>query len=84
MERDLFKQTIQRWSEQIRLGAVTKIRWSDEAADEIVALQDDTSRLLEGHSNSDAFAGEMPDVDELEQLIARVDVLIDQAKVERK
>ncbi len=83
VERDLFKQTVQRWDEQIRLGAVKKIAWSDEIADEIVALQDDTSRLLEGHSNSDEFAGEMPDVDDLEKLIARVDDVIGKAKTER-
>lgn len=80
----LFKDTVRRWNEQIRLGAVAKISWSDEVADEIVALQDDTSRLLEGHSNSDEFAGGMPDVDGLEKLIARVDAVIDKAKAERK
>jgi energy-coupling factor transporter ATP-binding protein EcfA2 len=80
----LFKDTVRRWNEQIRLGAVTKISWSDDVADEIVALQDDTSRLLEGHSNSDEFAGGMPDVDGLEKLIARVDAVIDKAKAERK
>lgn len=80
----LFKDTVRRWNEQIRLGAVAKISWSDDVADEIVTLQDDTSRLLEGHSNSDEFAGGMPDVDGLEKLIARVDALIDKAKAERK
>jgi hypothetical protein len=80
----LFKDTVRRWNEQIRLGAVTKIRWSDDVADEIVALQDDTSRLLEGHSNSDEFSGGMPNVDGLEKLIARVDTVIDKAKAERK
>ncbi|WP_340249579.1 AAA family ATPase [Sulfitobacter pontiacus] len=80
----LFKDTVRRWNEQIRLGAVRKIIWSDEVADEIVALQDDTSRLLEGHSNSDEFAGGMPDVDGLEKLIARVDALIEKAKAQRK
>ncbi|NRD88329.1 hypothetical protein C8024_00925 [Sphingopyxis sp. BSNA05] len=84
VERDLFKETVQRWSEQIRLGAITKINWSDELADEIVALQDDTSRLLEGHSNSDEFAGQMPDVDDLEKLIARLDAVIGKARPERK
>ncbi|MQX37787.1 AAA family ATPase [Roseospira navarrensis] len=80
----LFKDTVRRWNEQIRLSTVKKIRWSDDVADEIVALQDDTSRLLEGHSNSDEFAGGMPDVDGLEKLIARVDDVIDKAKAERK
>jgi len=79
----LFKDTVRRWDEQIRLGALTKISWSNDLADEIVALQDETSRLLEGHSNSDEFAGEMPDVDALEKLIARVDDVIDKAKAER-
>lgn len=80
----LFKDTVRRWNEQIRLGTIAKISWSDDVADEIVALQDDTSRLIEGHSNSDEFAGGMPDVDGLEQLIARVDAVIDKAKIERK
>ncbi|MNY71541.1 hypothetical protein D3C86_2099060 [compost metagenome] len=79
----LFKDTVRRWDEQVRLGALIKISWSDALADEIVALQDDTSRLLEGHSNSDEFAGEMPDADDLEKLIARVDKVIDKAKAER-
>jgi energy-coupling factor transporter ATP-binding protein EcfA2 len=79
----LFKDTVRRWDEQVRLGALTKISWSNDLADEIVALQDDTSRLLEGHSNSDEFAGEMPDVDDLEKLIARVDEVIDKAKAQR-
>ena len=79
----LFKDTVRRWNEQIRLGCVTKISWSDAVADEIVALQDDTSRLLEGHSNSDEFAGGMPGVDELEKLIARVDAVIEKAKLQR-
>ncbi len=79
----LFKDTVRRWDEQIRLGALTKINWSNDLADEIVGLQDETSRLLEGHSNSDEFAGEMPDVDDLEALIARVDEVIIRAKSER-
>ena len=80
----LFKNTVRRWNEQIKLGAVKKINWSDEVADEIVALQDGTSRLLEGHSNSDEFAGGMPDVSGLEKLIVRVDSMIAKAKVMRK
>ncbi len=79
----LFKETVQRWDEQVRLGALKKITWSNDLADEIVALQGETSRLLEGHSNSDEFAGEMPDVEGLEKLIARVDDVIDRAKAQR-
>ncbi|WP_162559590.1 AAA family ATPase [Tritonibacter mobilis] len=80
----LFKDTVRRWNEQIRLGTVTKINWDNDVADEIVALQGDTSRLLEGHSNSDEFAAGMPDVAGLEELITRVDAVIAKAKVERK
>lgn len=79
----LFKDAVRRWNEQIRLGAVTKIAWSDEVADEIVSLQEVTSRP-EGLSNSDEFAGAMPDADDLERLITRVDVVIDNAKAARK
>ncbi|MCR4378817.1 MAG: AAA family ATPase [Rhodospirillales bacterium] len=80
----LFKDVVQRWDEQVHLGALNKIEWSNELADEIVALQDDTSRLLEGHSNSDEFAGGMPEVDSLEKLIDRVDAVIEKAKQERQ
>jgi hypothetical protein len=80
----LFKDVVQRWKEQVHLGALTKVNWSNELADEIVALQDDTSRSLEGHSNSDEFAGGMPDVDGLEKLIGRVDAVIEMAKQKRQ
>lgn len=65
----IFKDTVRRWNEQIRLGCISKINWSKEIADEIVALRDYTSRLIDGHSNSDEFAGGMSGVDELEKLI---------------
>jgi len=80
----LFKDVVQRWNEQVTVGALSNINWSNEIADEIIALRDDTSRLIAGHSNSDEFAGEMPDEDGLEKLIIRVDELIAQAKLERK
>ena len=81
--RELFKGTVQRWDEQIRLGSVTSIVWSDDIADEISALQDDISRLIEAHSTSDEFAGGMPEPGELENLIARVDAVRDHARKNR-
>lgn len=82
--RDLFKGTVQRWDEQIRLSSVTSIKWSEEIADEIGALQGDISRLIEAHSTSDEYAGGMPETGELEALIARVEAVQAHAKQKRK
>ena len=80
----LFKDVVQRWDEQIRIGALTKICWSNELANEIIVLQDDISRLIEGHSNSEEFAGETPDLEDLKKLINRVNDVREKAKKERK
>ncbi len=82
--RDLLKGTVRRWDEQIRLGSVTSIVWSDSVADEISALQDEISRLIEAHSTSDEYSGGMPDLADLEKLIARVEAVQTHAKMKRK
>ncbi len=82
--RDLFKGAVQRWDEQVKLSSVTSINWSNEIADEISALQGDISRLIEAHSTSDAYAGGMPEIDELEPLIVRVEAVQAHAKQKRK
>ena len=79
----LFKDTVRRWHENIRLETLRKIKWSNDVADEIVELQDATSRILEGHSHSEEFSGAMPTVEELENLINRTDAVIALAKESR-
>ncbi|MCC6949170.1 MAG: AAA family ATPase [Bradyrhizobiaceae bacterium] len=82
--RDLFNGTVRRWDEQVRLGNVKEISWSDEVADEIDALQNDISRLIEAHSTSDEYAGGMPEFGDLEGLIGRVEAVQTRAKQRRK
>lgn len=82
--RDIFKGAVARWDEQVKLGNLKGIVWSDEVADEIQELQAEISRLIEGHSNSDAFAGGMPEPSELEALIDRVNTMALEAKKKRK
>lgn len=79
----LFKGVVRRWNEEIRLGRISAINWSDEIADEVEALLDGTSRLIEGHSNSDEFTGAMPETDTLESLIQRVEYFIKKVRPER-
>ncbi len=80
----LFKGVVRRWNEDVRLGRISAINWSDEIVEEVGCLFEETSRLLEGHSNSDEFSGGMPDVSDLEDLIARVNSFIKKVKPERK
>jgi energy-coupling factor transporter ATP-binding protein EcfA2 len=82
--RDLFKGTVKRWDEQVKIGNLKDIEWSNDVADEICLLQDDISRLIDAHSTSDEFGGGMPEPDELEKLIARVDAMQANAKKRRK
>ncbi|MEQ8390356.1 MAG: hypothetical protein RIB30_05140, partial [Thalassospira sp.] len=79
----LFKGVVRRWNEEVRLGRVSAINWSDEIANEVESLLDGTSRLIEGHSNSDEYTGGMPDVPELEGLIEGVEKFIKKVKPER-
>ncbi len=82
--RDLFKGTVKRWDEQVKIGNLKEIEWSNDVADEICLLQDDISRLIDAHSTSDEFGGGMPEPDELEKLIGRVDAMQANAKKRRK
>ncbi|MDR6305652.1 hypothetical protein GGQ85_003376 [Nitrobacter vulgaris] len=82
--RDLFKGIVKRWDEQVKIGNLKDVEWSNEVADEICLLQDDISRIIDAHSTSDEFCGGVPDPDDLEKLIARVDVVQANAKRRRK
>lgn len=74
---------MKRWDEQVKIGNVKDIEWSNDVADEICLLQDDISRLIDAHSTSDEFGGGMPEPDVLEKLIARVDAMQANAKKRR-
>lgn len=82
--RDVFKGAVTRWDEQVKIGNLKGILWTNEVADEICLLQDDISRLIDAHSTSDEFGGGMPEPDELEKLIVRVETMQIEAKKKRK
>ncbi|RWP01364.1 MAG: hypothetical protein EOQ98_06655 [Mesorhizobium sp.] len=82
--RDVFKGTVKRWDEQVKIGNLKDIAWTNEVVDEICLLQEDISRLIDAHSTSDEFGGGMPEPGDLEKLIARVDAMQIEAKKKRK
>ena len=82
--RNVFKGTIRRWDEHIRVNNLREVSWSNDVVDDIMELHSELSRLLEGHSHSDEFSGEMPEVDELKQMIVEVRDLQSKAKQKRK
>lgn len=81
--RNVFKGVIKRWDEQIRVGSLKKIDWSNDAIDEICTLFEELSRYFEGHSHSDEFSGNPPDVADLEKYIDRVKTVSDLVRSER-
>ncbi|WP_421787165.1 AAA family ATPase [Hyphobacterium sp.] len=68
----LLNGVVVRWKEPISLMRLKQVNWQQQNVDEIVKLFEDISRLIEGHSNSDEYAGAMPDISTLEDLISRV------------
>lgn len=82
--RDVFNGTIRRWDEHVRVNNLSGISWSEAVVDGIIELHGDLSRLIEGHSHSDEFSGEMPVADELSEMIDRAKELQKEAKKKRK
>jgi formate dehydrogenase maturation protein FdhE len=80
----LFKKVIQRWDERVMVGSLKKINWSNELADEIEKIFADLSRYIEGHSHSEAYVPLPPEPKDLEEMIARVDGLIKEARSDRQ
>jgi energy-coupling factor transporter ATP-binding protein EcfA2 len=79
----LFKNVVKRWDERVLVGSLKKINWSDDLADDIEALYGDISRYIEGHSHSEAYAGAPPNINELDQMICKVDALLKRATPDR-
>lgn len=76
----LFKDVIARWRERLMLANVPKINWDNATADEIDAIGGELSRHIEGHSHSDEYIGGVPELDDLKELIKRVDAVIEKVK----
>ena len=79
----LLKETVQRWSEQIRVTALRNVNWDNAKVEEICSLYEDLSRYIDAHSHSDEATGAPPEIRDLEEKIAAVDALITWAKRDR-
>lgn len=79
----LLKETVQRWSEQIRVTALRNVNWDSAKVEDICALYEDLSRYIDAHSHSDEVTGAPPELSDLEEKIAAVDSLISWAKAKR-
>ncbi len=74
---ELFNGTVRRWDEQVRVGNLREMFWTEEIATQLSELHGDISRIIEGHSHSDEYLGGTHDPDDLENLIANVDKIKD-------
>ena len=79
----LLKKVVQRWSDRIIVTALKKISWNNLLADEIVALFEECSAIMEGHSHTEAGVEAPPTTAKLEELIRRTKDAIKTAKGER-
>lgn len=79
----LFKQVVTRWTDRIIVTGLKKVKWDDSLIDEIIRTYEGISAYIEGHSHSEEQAGAPPEPKDLEDMIARVDTLIQRVKPER-
>lgn len=80
----LFKQVVNRWTDRVIVTGLKKVKWDDRLIDDIIATYENISAYIEGHSHTDERTGAPPEPNHLEEMIARVDDLINRAKPERK
>lgn len=79
----LLKQVVNRWSDRIIVGALKKVKWSEQLADSIVTVWEELSAYNKGHTHTEELIGAPPELHQLETMITRVDGLIAQAKKQR-
>ena len=79
----LLKGVVERWRENLMITKLPAIHWDNAIADEIISIFEELSRHIEGHSHTEAYSGDVPEVGELKSLVARVDAVIKDAKKQR-
>jgi energy-coupling factor transporter ATP-binding protein EcfA2 len=72
----VFAGTVQRWDEQIRVGNLNKVQWTESIASDCIAIHGKVSRFIEAHSHSDEHSGGMPDTSEIETILTKTEALI--------
>jgi hypothetical protein len=79
----LFRGTVTRWEDRIKIANIKDIAWSDDVADEIYGLFESLSRHVEGHSHTEAYETP-PEPEDLRRMIGRVQAALDKARANRR
>ena len=80
----LLKQVVNRWTDRIIVTSLKKVNWDDALIEKIISTYEELSAYIEGHSHTEELAGAPPEPRHLEEIIARVNCLIKQARSDRK
>lgn len=79
----LLKKVVNRWADRIIVTGLKNVNWDQSLIDEIIRTYEDCSAAMEGHSHTEEKAGAPPELKDLEEMIARVNLLIKGAKKEK-
>lgn len=79
----LFKGVIPRWSDRVIVTGLKRVAWDDKLADEFVAVYEELSAYIEGHSHTDEALGAPAEIKDLEKRIMEVDALLRRSRPER-
>jgi hypothetical protein len=80
----LLKGVISRWEDRVIVTGLRKVAWDDALAEELCCVFEELSAYIEGHSHTDEAMGAPAEIDDLAQMIGRVDALISKAKKDKK
>jgi hypothetical protein len=76
----MFNGIIERWRENLMLTKLRAVKWDQELAGRVQDLFEELSHYIEGHSQTEAYSGAPPTVEELTTLADKVDTVIKDAK----
>jgi len=79
----LLKQVVNRWTDRIIVTGLRKVNWDDGLIADIIAVYEELSAYIEGHSHTEEKAGAPPEPKNLGDIITRVDELIKRARPDR-
>ena len=80
----VLKQVVNRWTDRIIVTALRRVNWDNAFIEQIIGTYEELSAYIEGHSHTEEWTGAPPEPKHLEDMIARVNCLIKQARPDRK
>ncbi len=80
---NLFKDVVKRWNDRIMVTKLKEVNWDNALAEEIIAVFEELSAYIEGHTHTEERAGSPPDTKKLKELIDKVDNLIKRCRPSR-